>query len=46
MKKLITAVTVAVVMAAGTMWAEDLPTEPRGGQPPKGSEPSVKNFAE
>jgi hypothetical protein len=23
-----------------------MPTEPRGGQPPKGSKPSVKNFTE
>jgi hypothetical protein len=35
-----------VLMAAGTMWAENLPTEPRGRQPPKGSKPSVKNFTE
>jgi len=27
-------------------WAQDMPTEPRGGQPPEGSKPSVKNFKE
>jgi hypothetical protein len=27
-------------------WAATMPTEPRGGQPPVGSEPSVKNFAD
>ena len=29
-----------------TAWAAEMPTEPRGGQPPKGSKPSVKNFKE
>jgi hypothetical protein len=29
-----------------TVWAQEMPTEPRGGQPPKGSKPSVKNFTE
>ena len=39
------ATVMAVSMAAST-WAADMPTEPRGGQPPAGSKPSVNNFAE
>ncbi len=38
--------SLAVLLTAGTIWAENLPTEPRGGQPPKGSKPSVKSFTE
>ena len=37
--------SLALLMAV-TVWAAEMPTEPRGGQPPKGSEPSVKNFTE
>jgi hypothetical protein len=37
--------SLAVLMAV-TAWAAEMPTEPRGGQPPKGSKPSVKNFTE
>jgi len=47
-RQIITA-TLAVVMAvslAVSLQAADPPTEPRGGQPPKGSKPSVKNFTE
>ena len=41
--------TLAAVMAvsmAAWAWAAEMPTEPRGGQPPKGSKPSVENFTE
>ncbi|MGB6012857.1 MAG: DUF1254 domain-containing protein, partial [Desulfobacterales bacterium] len=34
------------VLMTVMVWAAEMPTEPRGGQPPKGSKPSVKNFAE
>ena len=33
-------------MKAATEWPAGIPTEPRGGQPAKGAEPSVKDFAE
>ena len=41
--------TLAAVMAVSVVawaWAAEMPTEPRGGQPPKGSKPSVKNLAD
>jgi hypothetical protein len=41
--------TFAAVMAVSMIawaWAAEMPTEPRGGQPPKGSKPSVESFAE
>ena len=44
MKKIMTAMMVVAVIAAAV--AAEMPTEPRGGQPPKGSKPSVKNFAD
>ena len=34
------------VSIAASAWAADMPTEPRGGQPPAGSKPSVDNFAD
>ncbi len=38
------------ILAAGSMapwtWAAEMPMEPRGGQPPEGSAPSVENFAD
>ncbi len=43
-KQLITT-SLAFLMAV-TVWAAEMPTEPRGGQPPKGAKPSVKNFTE
>jgi hypothetical protein len=45
MMKMMTAVMVAVLMVAAAL-AGEMPTEPAGGQPPKGSKPSVKNFAD
>ena len=42
---LVMATTVVVVLALPVN-AADMPTEPRGGQPPAGSKPSVNNFAE
>lgn len=36
----------AALLMASAALAGEMPTEPRGGQPPKGSKPSVKNFAE
>lgn len=44
MKKM-TAVVMIVLITAVAL-AGDMPTEPRGGQPPEGSKPSVKNFKE
>jgi len=41
-----TLATVMAVSMAAWAWAADMPTEPRGGQPPAGSKPSVNNFAE
>ena len=41
--------TLAAIMSLGlavSVQAAEMPTEPRGGQPSKGSKPSVKNFAE
>jgi len=38
--------TTMIGMMALTTWAADLPTEPRGGKPPKGARPSVKDFTE
>jgi hypothetical protein len=46
MKKIMTAVMMVALMVGGTVQAAEMPTEPRGGQPPKGSKPSVKNFKE
>jgi hypothetical protein len=43
-KQLIT--TILAFLMAVTVWAAEMPTEPRGGQPPKGAKPSVKNFTE
>ena len=42
-------VTLAAVMTvsmATWAWSAEMPTEPRGGQPPKGSKPSVENFTD
>jgi hypothetical protein len=39
------AAIIAICMAT-SMQAQEMPTEPRGGQPPMGSKPSVENFAE
>ena len=41
-----TLATVMAVSIAASAWAADMPTEPRGGQPPAGSKPSVDNFAD
>ena len=38
-------ISLAMLMAT-TAWAAEMPTEPKGGQPPKGSKPSVENFTE
>jgi len=35
----------ALLMASAAL-AGEVPTEPRGGQPPKGSKASVENFAD
>ena len=43
-KQLITT-SLAFLMAV-TVWAAEMPTGPRGGQPPNGVKPSVKNFTE
>jgi hypothetical protein len=45
MMKAVLAATMAVNLVA-SVWAAEMPTEPRDGQPPKDSKPSVKNFAE
>jgi hypothetical protein len=34
------------MMVSMAAWAAEMPTEPRGGQPSKGSKPSVENFTE
>jgi len=44
MKKMMIVVFVTVMATAAV--AGEMPAEPRGGQPPKGSKPSVKNFTE
>ncbi|MCZ6856344.1 MAG: DUF1254 domain-containing protein, partial [Gammaproteobacteria bacterium] len=38
--------TMVVVVLAPPVRAADMPTEPRGGQPPAGSKPSVENLAD
>jgi hypothetical protein len=39
-------VSLVVAVLALPVFAADMPTEPRGGQPPAGSKPSVDNLAE
>ena len=48
MRQFITATLVAVMLVsiAISMRAGEMPTEPRGGQPPKDSKPSIKDFTE
>ena len=41
-----TSAAVMAVCIATSLLAAEMPTEPRGGQPPKGSKPSVEKFAE
>ncbi|MEP2784729.1 MAG: DUF1214 domain-containing protein [Pseudoruegeria sp.] len=47
-RKLFTAafLTLVTINAASKADAEDMPSEPRGGQPPAGSQPSKSNFAD
>lgn len=37
---------ILAVLTPITAWAAEMLTEPRGGQSPKGSKPSVENFAD
>ena len=41
-----TLIVVMAISVAASARSAEMPTEPRGGQPPKGSKPSVENFAE
>ena len=41
-----TLVVVMAVSMAAWVRAAEMPAEPRGGQPSKGSKPSVENFAD
>ncbi len=48
-KQLFRILAVAAALQGGmaaSVWAAELPTEPRDGQPPRGSKPSVENFAD
>ncbi len=38
--------TILVVLMVATAWAAEMPTEPRGGQPPEGAKPSVEDFTD